>query len=115
MTIEDTTEQPIQDYYTDILTARNIWWIHITNGTFKPRRKNKYTDQLKDFPDLMFAYNNIYYFRECGIENRNKGKKESQWEYMIKIKKDNPTVTNILIVLSLEAAEADMKDIGVIR
>jgi hypothetical protein len=108
-------EREIQDYYIAILKEKRIPFIHIPNTAHR-KVKAKYDcfgeSCLKHFPDIDFQFKGKRYQRELGIEGRHKGRKEKQLEKMRLYKEHG---VNIAIITSMDAAEQDLRDIGVIE
>ena len=104
-------EEQIQAYYFNIFDAKNIWYVHIPKSFYMKKRKSK----LTYFPDCLACYNNKYYIREFGAKNCHTDRKSKQMIYMQRIKENAPDVTDIKIILSLDAAEQDLKEIGIIH
>jgi hypothetical protein len=100
-------EKEFQLYYFKILQTKHIEYFHINP------KGGKY--QKKDFPDLLFAYNNIYYMREFGIKGSNNDRKESQKELMLKWFNNASKVTNIKILFNFDDVNNDLKEIGLIK
>lgn len=110
-------EKEIQDYYIEVLIANNIPFIHIPNSAFKKGKiKMKYDSFgescLKNHPDVDFQYNGIRYQREFGIRGQHKDRKKTQKEKMKLYAKHG---TNVAVLLSMSAAEADLREIGLIK
>ncbi len=102
-------EKKIQDFYTEILTAKGIQFLHIPNSTFKGKYQHP---SLKHQPDLFFQYKGTLYLREVGIPNVHIDRKSKQ---MDKMKKWAANGADIAIILSMEAAREDCKYIGLIE
>ena len=109
-----TTEKPLQNFYIDVLKANGIPFLHLTNQSFRSFRAkyDSFNEScLKHHPDIDFQYNGVRYMRELGVEGRHKGRKAKQLEKMMLYAKHG---SNIAIILSMDAAEKDLKEIGLI-
>jgi hypothetical protein len=110
-----TTEKPLQDFYCDVLKANGVPFLHLPNTAHRKVRAkyDSFNEScLKHFPDIDFQYNGVRYLRELGVPGRHLGRKSKQLE---KMRLYGIHGANIAIITSLEAAEKDLKEIGLIK
>jgi len=100
-------ELPLQHKYIELLESLGLPYLHIPNRAFG---KFKTPGCLKDFPDLMFAYNGRVYQREFGVSGRHLERKQRQLAVMTDWASNGNV--NILIINNEDGLKEDWKKIG---